>query len=170
MFEPSSQDDGFIRLNRNENPFGPSPKVEEVIRSASSSANRYPLTQSRWLLEKIASVNHVSPEQVLLGCGSTEILRMAAFAFLGSGKQLIQASPTFEAIEHYARSAGSEVISVRLTPAFAHDLDGMLAHASSSTTLVYICNPNNPTASLTPRKDIENFIRNLPTVDVCHHR
>ena len=56
---------------------------------------------------------------VLLGCGSTEILRMAAFAFLGGGKQLIQASPTFEAIEHYARSAGSEVISVRLTPAFA---------------------------------------------------
>ena len=110
-FGPSLPDDGFIRLNRNENPFGPSPKVEEVIRSASSSANRYPLTQSRWLLEKIASMNHVSPEQVLLGCGSTEILRMAALAFLGSGKQLIQASPTFEAIEHYARSADSEVIS-----------------------------------------------------------
>ena len=99
---------------------------------------------------------------------------MAAFAFLGSGKQLIQASPTFEAIEHYARSAGSEVISVRLTPGFAHDLDGMLTHASSSTTLVYICNPNNPTASLTPRKDIENFISKLPTstfviIDEAYH-
>ncbi len=174
VFEPSSQDDGFTRLNRNENPFGPSPKVEEVIRSASSGANRYPLTQSRWLLEKIASMNHVSPEQVLLGCGSTEILRMAAFAFLGSGKQLIQASPTFEAIEHYARSAGSQVLSVRLTPGFAHDLDGMLAHASVSTTLVYICNPNNPTASLTPRKDIEDFIHNLPPstfviIDEAYH-
>jgi len=171
---PSVLDDGLTRLNRNENPFGPSPKVEEVIRSASSSANRYPLAQSRWLLEKIASMNHVSPDQVLLGCGSTEILRMAAFAFLGSGKQLIQASPTFEAVEHYARSASSEVISVRLTPAFAHDLDGMLAHASSSTTLVYICNPNNPTASLTPRKDIESFIRNLPEstfviIDEAYH-
>ena len=174
VFEPSSQDDGFIRLNRNENPFGPSPKVEEVIKSASSIANRYPLTQSRWLLEKIASMNHVTAEQVLLGCGSTEILRMAAFAFLGSGKQLIQASPTFEAMEHYARSAGSEVISVRLTPGFAHDLDGMLAHASVSTTLVYICNPNNPTASLTPRKDIEDFIHNLPPstfviIDEAYH-
>ena len=103
-------------------------------------------------MEKIAASNHVTPEQVLLGCGSTEILRMAAFAFLGSGKQLIQASPTFEAIEHYARSANSEVLSVRLTPAFAHDLDGMLAHASDSTALVYICNPNNPTASLTASK------------------
>jgi len=172
-FEPSREDDEVIRLNRNENPFGPSPKVEEIIRNA-RSANRYPVKQYRSLLEKIGSLNRVTPEQVLLGCGSTEILRMAAFAFLGSGKQLIQAYPTFEAMEHYARSAGSEVVSVRLTPAFAHDLDGMLAHASSSTTLVYICNPNNPTASLTPRKDIEDFIHNLPSstfviIDEAYH-
>jgi histidinol-phosphate aminotransferase len=173
-FEPPTQDDGFIRLNNNENAYGPSRKVEEVIRSSSAGANRYPLREYRWLREEIAGVNHVKPEQVLLGCGSTEILRMAAFAFLGGGKQLIQASPTFEAIEHYARSADSEVVSVRLTPAFAHDLDGMLAHASASITLVYICNPNNPTASLTPRKDIESFIRKLPAstfviIDEAYH-
>jgi len=176
-FEPSQSrqdDDGFIRLNNNENAYGPSPKVEEVIRSSGGSANRYPFREYRWLLEKIAGANHVKPEQVLLGCGSTEILRMAVFAFLGGGKRLIQASPTFEAIEHYARSAGSEAISVRLTPAFAHDLDGMLAHASASTTLVYICNPNNPTASLTARKDIESFIRKLPVstfviIDEAYH-
>jgi len=176
-FEPSQSrpdDDGFIRLNNNENAYGPSPKVEEVIRSSGGSANRYPFREYRWLLEKIAGANHVKPEQVLLGCGSTEILRMAVFAFLGGGKRLIQASPTFEAIEHYARSAGSEVISVRLTPAFSHDLDGMLAHASASTTLVYICNPNNPTASLTSRKDIESFIRKLPAstfviIDEAYH-
>jgi histidinol-phosphate aminotransferase len=173
-FEPPAQDDGFIRLNNNENAFGPSPKVEEVIRSSSAGANRYPFREYRWLREKIAGVNHVKPEQVLLGCGSTEILRMAAFAFLGRGKQLIQASPTFEAIEHYARSAESEVVSVRLTPAFAHDLDGMLAHTGASNTLVYICNPNNPTASLTPRKDIESFLRKLPgstfvIIDEAYH-
>ena len=176
-FEPSQSrqdDDDFIRLNNNENAYGPSPKVEEVIRSSGGSANRYPFREYRWLLEKIAGANHVKPEQVLLGCGSTEILRMAVFAFLGGGKRLIQASPTFEAIEHYARSAGSEVISVRLTPAFSHDLDGMLAHASASTTLVYICNPNNPTASLTSRKDIESFIRKLPAstfviIDEAYH-
>jgi histidinol-phosphate aminotransferase len=172
--EPSMRVDGFIRLNRNENAYGPSPKVQDVIRS-SSGANRYALRESRSLLEKIAGLNHVKPEQVLLGCGSTEILRMACFAFLGGDKQLIQASPTFEAIERYARSAGSEVISVPLTPAFAHDLHGMLSHASASTTLVYICNPNNPTASLTPRKDIESFVRNLPAstfviIDEAYHQ
>ena len=87
---------------------------------------------------------------------------MAAFAFLGCGKQLIQASPTFEAIENYARAASSDVISVRLTPRFSHDLDGMQARVGPSTTLVYICNPNNPTASPPPRKDVEDFIGKLP--------
>lgn len=168
------QDDGFIRLNSNENAYGPSAKVADAIKSSSGSANRYPRLEYDWLVGRIAGVNNVKPEQVLLGCGSTEILRVAAFAFLGSGKQLIQASPTFEAIEHYARAADSDVISVRLTPAFAHDLDGMLARASASTTLVYICNPNNPTASLTPRKDLDNFISRLPAstivvIDEAYH-
>src|SRR6266567_3794111 len=175
-FEASrpEQNDGFIRLNSNENAYGPSTKVADAIKCSSGRPNRYPRMQYNWLVERIAGVNSVKPEQVLLGCGSTEILRVAAFAFLGSGKQLIQASPTFEAIEHYARAAGSEVISVRLTPAFAHDLAGMLARASASTTLVYICNPNNPTASLTPRKDLENFISKLPAstfvmIDEAYH-
>jgi histidinol-phosphate aminotransferase len=99
---------------------------------------------------------------------------MAAYAFLGNAKQLIQASPTFEAIEHYARAVGSEVISVSLTPRFAHDLDTMLARAKFLSGLIYICNPNNPTASLTPRKDLEDFIYRLPSsvlvvIDEAYH-
>jgi histidinol-phosphate aminotransferase len=104
-FEPSrpKQDDGFIRLDSNENAYGPSTKVSEVIKSSVGSVNRYSRMQYDWLVERIASVNNVRQEQILLGCGSSEILRVAAFAFLGNGKSLIQASPTFEAIEHYAR-------------------------------------------------------------------
>lgn len=77
-------------------------------------------------------------------------------------------------MEHYARAADSDVISVRLTPASVHDLDRMLAHAVASTTLVYICNPNNPNASLTPRRDLGNFISKLPAstsvvIDEAYH-
>jgi len=176
IFEPSrfQQDHGVIRLNSNENAYGPTAKVTDSMKSAIEGANRYPRMEYTALAERIANLNHVKPEQVLLGCGSTEILRVAAFAFLGNGKQLIQASPTFEAIEHYARAAGSDVISVPLTPAFAHDLDGMLARTSASTTLVYICNPNNPTATLTPRRDLEAFIGKLPAsafvvIDEAYH-
>lgn len=166
--------DGFIFLYRNENAYGPSPKVVESIKSFGGSLNRYPRTNHHALVERLAAENHVNPEQVVLGCGSTEILRMAAFAFLGKGKQLIQGSPTFEAIEQYARAAGSEVISVRLMQDFSHDLDGMLARVNPSTTLVYICNPNNPTATITPRSDLEAFINKLPTstfviIDEAYH-
>jgi histidinol-phosphate aminotransferase len=114
------------------------------------------------LVESIANLHHVKTDNVLLGCGSTEILRLAASTFLGNGKQLIQASPTFEAMEHYARASGAEVVSVRLTPTFADDLDRMLARASASVSLIYVCNPNNPTATLTPRRDLERFISTLP--------
>jgi histidinol-phosphate aminotransferase len=181
LFEPSrsgpsssEQEGGLVRLNSNENAYGPSPKVAEAILAAVGRANRYPMGEYKSLTERIAHFHNVKLEQVLLGCGSTEILRVAAFAFLGTGKQLIQASPTFEAIEHYARAAGSEAISVRLAPTYAHDLDGMLARAAATTTLVYICNPNNPTASLTPRKDLETFIGKLPAstfvvIDEAYH-
>jgi histidinol-phosphate aminotransferase len=86
-FEPPSplQNDGFIRLNSNENAYGPSPKVVAVMKSSIGSANRYPRMEYKSLEERIAAANRVKPEQVLIGCGSTEILRMAAFAFLANG-------------------------------------------------------------------------------------
>jgi histidinol-phosphate aminotransferase len=171
---PSTQDEGLIRLNNNENAYGPSKKVADAIQSSIGSVNRYPLMEYNSLAERIADVHRVKPENILLGCGSTDILRMAAFAFLGSGKQLIQASPTFETIENYARAASSEVISVRLTPRFSHDLDGMQARITASATLVYICNPNNPTASLTPREGLGTFVGKLPAstfvvIDEAYH-
>jgi histidinol-phosphate aminotransferase len=126
------------------------------------------------LAESIAKLHGIRREQVLLGCGSTEILRMAAGAFLGPGKQLIQADPTCEAMGHYGQASGAEVLSVRLTPQFAHDLGQILQHAGNSTGLVYVCNPNNPTASLTPRADLEAFIEKLPgnahiLIDEAYH-
>src|SRR5204862_532646 len=110
---------------------------------------------------RIAKLHAVKPEQVLLGCGSTEILRAAASAFLSQNAQFLQASPTFEEIEAYARLTGAEVVSVSLDRKFAHDLDAMLERSNAATALVYICNPNNPTGSVTPRKNLDNFIASL---------
>jgi histidinol-phosphate aminotransferase len=175
-FEPAraKDPDGPIRLNSNENVYGPSAKTAAAIRTALGSSNRYPFREYDALVERIASFHRVRPEQVMLGCGSTEILRLAATAFLGPGKQLIQASPTFEAMDHYACSAAAEIVSLPLTPNFSHDLDGMMARAGTATALVYICNPNNPTASLTPRMDIEAFIGKLSAsthvlIDEAYH-
>jgi histidinol-phosphate aminotransferase len=169
-----ADDDGLIRLYSNENAYGPSAKVMAAITSAARSSNRYPRLQYPELIRRIAASHQIGNDPVLLGCGSTEILRMAASAFLRKGTQLMHASPTFEALEHYARAAASEIISIPLNPAFAHDLDRMLAAVTPSTALVYICNPNNPTGSLTPRKDLEAFIAKLPSstlviIDEAYH-
>jgi histidinol-phosphate aminotransferase len=165
---------GPIRLDNNEGAYGPSEKVAEAIRLAAAEANRYPGAGTYKLTERIAHNHNVTPGQVVLGAGSTEILRMASCAFLGSGKQLVQPSPTFPALEFYARSGGAEVISDPLNRRFYHDLDAMLAHSGPSTGLVYICNPNNPTGSITPRSELEKFISSLPSscrivIDEAYH-
>jgi histidinol-phosphate aminotransferase len=175
-FAPARASDtpGAVRLNSNENPYGPPSRATAVIRSAMASANRYPFMDYEPLAQKIADFHHVKREQVVFGCGSSEILRVAAVAFLGAGKRLVQPSPTFEAMDQYARSVGAEVISVPLARTFAHDLEAMLSHADGPGGLIYICNPNNPTASLTPRQDLETFINKLPAsyyvlIDEAYH-
>src|SRR5947209_1627520 len=162
-----------ILLYRNENPYGPSENVLAVIREAASIGNRYPRTEYDYLLAKIAALHAVKPEQVVLGCGSSEILQLVS-AFLGPGKRLVQASPTYHAIARFARDAKAEVVDVHINKMYAHDLDGMLARVGESGSVVYICNPNNPSGSLTPRKDIEAFIHKLPSstlvlIDEAYH-
>jgi histidinol-phosphate aminotransferase len=151
-----------ILLNSNENAYGPLPRTTAIMQQSLTWANRYPDFEYDALITTIADQHKVQPHQVLAGCGSTEILRIAASAFLAPGKKLIVASPTFEAIAAYAGSTGAQVAKVPLTSNYAHDLDAMLAQASGAASLIYICNPNNPTASLTPRKDLDGFISKLP--------
>ena len=148
-----------VLLDHNENAYGPSEKVLSVLREAPSFSNRYPRQEYDVLRGKLAAVHAVKEEQILLGCGSSEILRLAATAFLGPGQGLVQALPTYGSLGKFARNAVAEVVDVPLTKNYEHDLGAMLTRASKSTGLVYICNPNNPTASLTPRKQIEYFLR-----------
>ena len=163
-----------ILLCGNENAYGPSEKVLAAMRDASSGGNRYPHTEYDSLLNKLAAFHQVGPERIVLGCGSSEILRMATAAFLSPRKKVVQAWPTFPLLGEFAHRIGAEVISVPLNKTYEHDLDAKLAHTDASTGLVYICNPNNPTGTLTPRKDIEAFIRKLSArtivlVDEAYH-
>ena len=167
-----------ILLYRNENPYGPSEKVLNVLRDSVSSANRYPRTEYDTLIDQLAALHKVQREQIVLGCGSGEILCMAAMTFLKPGKKLVQAAPTFPALGRLAQTAGVEVADVPLNKNYAHDLPQMLSRSLTpspeSTGLVYIVNPNNPTGSLTSRKEIEFFITKLPAnifvlIDEAYH-
>jgi len=170
----TSEPGGPIILSRNENAYGPSQKVIGCMQQSLPYANRYPDPSVTILHERLAQSHAVKVNQVVLGCGSGEILTTSASAFLGSGKKLITALPTFEAIGRYAKVLNAEVVEVPLTKNYSHDLAAMLARADASTGLVYICNPNNPTGSLTARKDLEDFVRRLPAgtmvlIDEAYH-
>src|SRR6266700_7884323 len=163
-----------IILSRNENAYGPSERVLAAMHEAVSGGNRYPAAEHDLLINKIAALHRVRPEQIVLGCVSSEILGIAAAAFLGPEKKFVQASPTCPLLGQLARNSGAEVVDVPLTKMYEHDLGAMLARADASTGLIYICNPNNPTGTLTTRKDIETFIGKLPAntmvlIDEAYH-
>jgi histidinol-phosphate aminotransferase len=157
----AAQPGGPVLLNSNENAYGPLPSVL-ALKNPFQDANRYPDRGYDKLIERIAAMHQVKADQVTLGCGSTEILKIAASAFTGPGKKLVMAAPTFEAIEFYARAAKAEVIKIPLAATYSHQLVQMAEAVGKDGGLIYICNPNNPTASVTPRRSLETFIRNLP--------
>jgi histidinol-phosphate aminotransferase len=146
-----------VRLSSNENPYGPSPAALRAMTEAFGLAWRYPDEHQDALVEELAKLHGVGANQVLLGDGSGEILKLSAAAFTGPGRQLVVADPTFEAVAHHARTARAEVTAVRLTPDYRHDLSKMLS-AAAGAGLVYLCNPNNPTASITPKAEVRAFL------------
>lgn len=151
-----------IRINFNENPYGPSPRALEAISGAEATAMRYPHDLYQEATEAIAHLHGVARENVLLGCGSTEILRMADMAFLGAGKNVVAAEPTFEAVLEYARVTRAEAVKIPLTADFRHDLPRMAAACTSKTGLVYLCNPNNPTGTVVTREELGEFFGRVP--------
>ena len=188
---------GAVRLSSNENPYGPSPMALKAMTDSFSLAWRYPDEHTDMLVEILAKINRVNRDQILLGDGSGEILKLCAAAFTGPlaarseraltlarptrgaalnfrpgrGK-LIVADPTFEAILNYAGVNGAEVVKVPLGSTFAHDTARMLGAAVEG--LIYICNPNNPTASITPKDELRAFIEQCPRdtmvlVDEAYH-
>jgi histidinol-phosphate aminotransferase len=162
-----------VRLSSNENPYGPSPAALKAMTDGFSLAWRYPDEYADLLADELARLHNVPVDGVLLGDGSGEILKLSAAAFTSREKKLVLANPTFEAIARHAGVANAEVVKIDLTPDYSHDLKKMLA-AAGGAGLVYICNPNNPTASITSRNEMSDFLAKLsPTtmvlVDEAYH-
>lgn len=174
----------LVRLNSNENPYGPSPHALKAMTQAFELVWRYPDEHSDTLIETIAKINGVNRDQIILGDGSGEILKICASAFTGpdTGSNvpielskptrgpaltfvpgrgtLVVADPTYEAIVNHARVNRASVVKIPLNKSFGHDLPRMLSAAREG--LIYICNPNNPTASITSKDDMRAFIEKVP--------
>ncbi len=158
---PAASSSGVgVRLSANENPYGPAASALTAMHDAMRQANRYPDEAAEALVATIAKLHNVSTEQVILGDGSSEILKLTAAAFCSPTRKLVIADPTFEAIGYYARAAGADVIKVPLTLSYSHDLAKMANVPDAGA--IYVCNPNNPTGSITGKQVIRAFLETLP--------
>ena len=161
-----------VRLSSNENPYGPSPAALTAMTAAFALAWRYPDETQEDLVQALAKMNQVSKDHILPGAGSGEILKVAVAAFTGAAKKLVVGDPTFEACAGHGKASGAEIVKVKLNPTYGHDLAKMAE--VPGVGLHYICNPNNPTASITPKAEIRAFLAKVPRetivlVDEAYH-
>jgi len=166
--------DDAILLNSNENPYGPSAKALEAANRSGSVANRYPDSLEDEARAAIAKHHGVTPDRIVLGCGSSEILQMADLAFTSPERPAVVAEPTFEAVLTYARAMQAPGVKVPLTADFRHDLPKMAAACDAKTGLVYVCNPNNPTGTIVTGDELSAFAEKVPSsatilVDEAYH-
>ena len=151
---------GMIRIDSNENPNGPGTRVFEAITAHFGESNRYPVRGEDELVAAICTIHGVQPENVVLGCGSGELLRAAVRGFTSVEHGLVSPNPTFEAPGNFAKFIGSPVIAPPVDGKLRLDLDAMVRSAKGAG-LVFFCNPNNPTATVHGKGAVAAFVEQV---------
>jgi histidinol-phosphate aminotransferase len=151
----------IVKLASNENPFGSSPLAKEAIKSSVDEAALYPDGYSGLLREKLAIHLNVSPNQLIFGNGSDEIIQILSRAMLSPSTNTVMATPTFPQYKHNAIIEGAELREVELKDG-NHDLNGMLKQIDDQTRIVWVCSPNNPTGTHIKKQDLLSFIKQVP--------
>jgi histidinol-phosphate aminotransferase len=150
-----------VRINANENPMGPCPEAAEAIHKIVSQGGRYLYNETFAFSALMAEVDGVPTDHVMPFAGSSDPLHRAVLAFTGPEKSYVVADPGYEAGGRAAQFIGAKTVSVPLRKDYAHDVHAM-AQADPNAGLIYVCNPNNPTGSITPKEDIEYLVAHKP--------
>jgi len=150
-----------VKINANENPLGPCAEAAEAIYSAVKKGGRYNYEETFAFQKVQADVDGVKPNYVLPYAGSSMPLHHSVMAFVSKDRPLVTAEPGYEAAERAAAFLGAKVVRVPLNKDFSHDVKAMAA-AHATPGLIYVCNPNNPTGTVTKRADIEWLLANKP--------
>jgi histidinol-phosphate aminotransferase len=152
-----------VKINANENPLGPCPEAAEAVAKVIKMGGRYTYDLTDELQQLMAELEDLDVNYVRPFAGSSDPLHRAAMAFTSPTRPLVSANPDYEAAGRGASIHGAKVIRVPLTKTWAHDVKAMIKAAEEHKAgLIYICNPNNPTGTVTPREDIEYLVNNKP--------
>lgn len=152
---------GTVYLNFNECPLGPSPEAQEAAMRIVARSGRYLFEMGEELAAQMAGIEQLPTDHIALYPGSSEPLNRCATLFTSARAGVVVADPTFEEVADVAAAQGAPVYRVPLRADGAHDVRAM-AKAAPEAGLIYLCNPNNPTGSITPRADIEWLLAHKP--------
>jgi len=151
-----------IKLASNESPIPPFPEVVEAIAAAAAGSNRYPDNDWYVLAQAVANQLQIDPDHLMFGGGSSELLRVASLAVGGEGTSAVYPWPSFVIYRMGSVLAGSTPIEVALTNDHRLDLDAMAGAVRGDTTVVFLCNPNNPTGTHRSNSEVAGFIDSMP--------
>jgi histidinol-phosphate aminotransferase len=151
-----------VRLASNESPYPPLPAVREAIDRALGELNRYPDPSNSLLRRTLSERYDVRQSRIAIGNGSCDILLAAGEALLEPGAELVYAWPSFSVYPHLGAASGAREVRVALDAEDRHDLPAMLREITVATRLVLVCNPNNPTSTAIPLREIAAFLDEVP--------
>jgi histidinol-phosphate aminotransferase len=166
-----------IRMMYNENPYGPSETAKKAMLEAFKEANLYTFSSGDAVVslkEILASQVGLTPDHILISSGSTEILRVSGLITALEGGEVISPHPTYLTLLRYAESMGVPIHRIPLDDSFGFDLEAMKSEMSDKVKLIYLCNPNNPTGTITPYEKLRPFCEEMSQnalvfVDEAYH-
>ena len=150
-----------IKLASNENPLPPSGRVQRAILAAVNHLNRYPDGSGFYLRQALAKKHGASPDQIVLGNGSNELIELLVRAFLRPGDEAVVPHPSFVVYPMIVQAAGGVRVMVMLKE-HRLDLEAMARAITPMTKVVFIANPNNPTATIVTADEVERFMARVP--------
>src|SRR3989454_57983 len=150
-----------IKLASNENPLGPSDRVQKALAAALTTLNRYPDGSGFYLRQALAKKHGVGSEQIILGTGSNELIELLVRTFLKPGDEAVVPHPSFVVYPMIVQAAGGIRVMVMLKD-YRLDLDAMARAVTPLTKMVFIANPNNPTATIVTADEVEAFMNRIP--------
>tara|TARA_R110000868_G_scaffold304437_9_gene565109 strand:+ start:20881 stop:22056 length:1176 start_codon:yes stop_codon:yes gene_type:complete len=151
----------IIRLMANENPFGPSPKAKEAFIKALEKGYQYSFREGEAFVDRIAYQENVKVENVLMTAGSSDVLTACGIYYTKMGGNIISGDPSYSDMPSFAEELGAEVRWVPLTSEYKLDLKAMEAKIDENTKLVYLVNPNNPTATILETEELKSFCKRV---------
>jgi histidinol-phosphate aminotransferase len=153
--------EGIIKLASNESALGVAPSALKAIRDYASEAHRYPDGGAFELRQKICNKFGIADNEVIFGSGSNEILVFLALTLMGKGKSVVASEKAFVIYKILSKMTGTDFLEVPMQ-GLTHDLDAMASAVREDTSIVFVCNPNNPTGSMVGEEEIDSFMEKIP--------